>query len=105
MKSKKYVVALALLQSLRWVSGGAHAEVVYDTIGGPTNTFGGAIGLETGSQGGSIITLAGSSRFVTHVDVAIAELSTLIGNLDYKINLWSAVGVPGNLIWSSPVGH
>jgi hypothetical protein len=105
MKSKKYTIAITLLVSLIWLSDWAEAEVVYDTIGGPTNTFGGAIGLATGSQGGSIITLAGTSRLVTHLDVAIEELSTLTGNLDYKINLWSAVGVPGSLIWSSPMGH
>jgi hypothetical protein len=103
MRLQSYAVSISML--LIWMPRHAESEVVYDTITDATD-FGGGIILGPGSQGGNVVQLAGRSRIATRLDVVLYEFDALLpGDLIFKVNLWDSVGVPGNLLWSSPTEH
>ena len=95
---------MALL--LGWMSSLAKSEIVFDNITGTTQ-FGGGISTAAGYQGGNIVSLAGTARDVTRVDVLLYEFGAGVTG-DFRVNLWSPSGVtddPGTLLWTSPVLH
>jgi hypothetical protein len=82
----------------------AQGDAVFDSLTNAERLSGGFI-LPGFKHAGEIVTLEGAARLVTRLDVAIQEFSTLVGSMDFKLNLWTADDLPGELIWSSPVQH
>jgi hypothetical protein len=94
--------------TLSGMSSPVKSEIVFDNITGATQS-GGGISTAPGYQGGDIVSLSGTSRNVTRLDVLLYEFGSGVpGDLTFKVNLWEPVNVPnmpGNLLWASPVQH
>jgi len=108
MRSNLLAMSIALL--LIWNSCPAKCEIVFDNITGATQFGSGGIVTGAGGQGGGIVNLAGTSRDVTKLDVALYEFSGggVPGDLTFRVNLWSPSGIPdnpGSLLWSSTIQH
>ena len=81
----------------------ANPSVVYDSLTNGSILGGGYI-LGT-DHVGEILSLSGTSRRVSQIDFALKEFTILDSELDFRVALWSAEGIPGELIWISPVQH
>ncbi len=103
MRSTVFVISISAL--LTWMPCPAKSEIVFDNITGVTQ-FGGGVIADPGYQLGVTISLSGTSRNVTRLDVLLYEFGFGVpGDLTFRVNLWDMASVPGSLIWASPVQH
>jgi hypothetical protein len=85
----------------------AKSEVVFDNITAATEYNAGFLGaiVAPGYQLGSIVNLSGTLREVTKIDIVLYEFGGSAGDLTFRVNFWDPVGLPGNLLWTSPTQH
>jgi hypothetical protein len=99
---RSHLFAMGIVILLVSMSCSAKSEIVFDNITGTPEAASG-IEISPGYQWGNFMSLAGTSREVTRLDIMLYEFGfQTAGDLTFKVNFWDAVGLPGSLLWTSP---